>query len=86
MSVLPVWIPAWIRPQQNTLREPAQGRVILRWNRLGKINRSMKKNPASHAPRARTTQNASSTIHKRLKIAVLRFRALEYVQTKLSDE
>ena len=58
MSVQPVWIPAClpgsVRPERNPLREPAQGRAIPRWNRLGKRNRSMKKNLASCAPRARS--------------------------------
>ena len=38
MSLLPLWIPA----DENTLPKHSQGRVIPRWNRLDKRNRSMK--------------------------------------------
>ena len=53
---LRVWIPACLPGEQNTLREPPHGRAIPRWKRLGKRNRSVKKNPASRAPRARSAQ------------------------------
>ena len=53
MSVHPVWLPAWVRPERNPLREPAQGRAIPRWNRLGKKNRSMKKKSPFARARAR---------------------------------
>ena len=52
MSLLPLWIPGSIHPDENKLPKPSQGRVIPRWNRLDKRNRSMKKNLASRAPRA----------------------------------
>ena len=51
MSILPVWLPVSLSAEPNKLPDPAQGRAIPRWNRLDKRNRSMKKNPASRAPR-----------------------------------
>ena len=58
MSLLPLWIPGSVRPSvrpdENTLPKPSRGRVIPRWNRLDKRKGSMKKNPASHARRARS--------------------------------
>ena len=41
MSVLPVWIPVGLLPwpaEPNELPDPAHGRAIPRWNRLGKTN------------------------------------------------
>ena len=49
MSLLPLWIRPCVPGDENTLPKPSQGRVIPRWNRLDKRNRSMKKNLASHA-------------------------------------
>ena len=54
------WIPGsldpCLGPQQNALAKTSQGSAIPRWNRLGKRNRSMKKNPASRSPGARSAQ------------------------------
>ena len=57
-------LPAWLRPDENTLLKPSQRRVIPRWNRLDKRNRSMKKIPlrAPRTPAAR--KNAFRSLNK----------------------
>ena len=68
MSLLPLWIPGSVpgslSPDENTLPKPSQGRVIPRWNRLDKRNRSMKKIPlcAHRTPAAR--ENAFRSLNK----------------------
>ena len=42
-NVRPPCLDPSLGPERNPLHEPAQGRAIPRWNRLGKRNRSMKK-------------------------------------------
>ena len=64
MSILPLWIPVSLCPDENTLPNLSQGRVIPRWNRLDKRNRSMKKIPlrAPRTPAAR--KNAFRSLNK----------------------
>ena len=68
MSVLPVCLraclPACLPAEPNELPDPAQGRAIPRWNRLGKRNRSMKKNPASRARAPAARENVLCLLHK----------------------
>ena len=70
MSLLPLWIPA----DENTLPKHSQGRVIPRWNRLDKRNRSMKKIPlrAPRTPVAR--ENAFPSLNKPPKNVPFRCR------------